>query len=106
MKIVTLTSGEQFTTKTYIIATGIRWRELGVSGEKKIWVTMLRIGHTAMVRFSKVRMWQFLHGAFLQIGLIPNSQFVKGLGDIDHMVKSSLMKSGILLRKVFLLLAM
>lgn len=34
-KTVTLTSGEQIRTKTLIIATGARWRELGVPGEKE-----------------------------------------------------------------------
>ncbi len=35
VKTVTLSSGEQIKTKTLIIATGARWRELGVPGEKE-----------------------------------------------------------------------
>lgn len=35
IKTVTLSSGEQIRTKTLIIATGARWRELGVPGEKE-----------------------------------------------------------------------
>lgn len=35
IKIVTLSSGETIYTKTIIIATGAKWRELGVPGEKE-----------------------------------------------------------------------
>ncbi|MFD2231048.1 alkyl hydroperoxide reductase subunit F [Alkalimarinus sediminis] len=35
IKVVTLSSGEQIHTKTLIIATGAKWRELGVPGEKE-----------------------------------------------------------------------
>ena len=35
IKKVTLTSGEVISTKTIIVATGARWRELGVPGEKE-----------------------------------------------------------------------
>lgn len=35
IKTVTLSTGEQIKTKTLIIATGARWRELGVPGEKE-----------------------------------------------------------------------
>lgn len=35
VKIVQLSSGEQITTKSIIIATGAKWRELGVPGEKE-----------------------------------------------------------------------
>lgn len=35
IKKVTLTSGEVIETKTIIVATGARWRELGVPGEKE-----------------------------------------------------------------------
>ena len=35
VKTVTLTSGETIRTRTLIIATGARWRELGVPGEKE-----------------------------------------------------------------------
>ena len=35
VKIITLSSGEVIETKTVIIATGARWRELGVPGEKE-----------------------------------------------------------------------
>ena len=35
VKIITLSSGEIIETKTIIIATGARWRELGVPGEKE-----------------------------------------------------------------------
>lgn len=35
IKIVTLSSGEAIYTKTIIIATGAKWRELGVPGEKE-----------------------------------------------------------------------
>ncbi|MBT0586113.1 alkyl hydroperoxide reductase subunit F [Alteromonas oceanisediminis] len=35
LKTITLSSGEQITSKTIIIATGARWRELGVPGEKE-----------------------------------------------------------------------
>jgi len=34
-KVVHLSSGEEIETKTVIIATGARWRELGVPGEKE-----------------------------------------------------------------------
>lgn len=35
IKTLTLSSGEQIKTKTIIVATGARWRELGVPGEKE-----------------------------------------------------------------------
>lgn len=35
LKTLTLSSGEQIKTRTLIIATGARWRELGVPGEKE-----------------------------------------------------------------------
>lgn len=35
IKTITLSSGEQIDTKTIIIATGAKWRELGVPGEKE-----------------------------------------------------------------------
>ena len=35
VKVITLSSGEVIETKTVIIATGARWRELGVPGEKE-----------------------------------------------------------------------
>ena len=35
VKVITLSSGEIIETKTVIIATGARWRELGVPGEKE-----------------------------------------------------------------------
>lgn len=35
VKTLTLSSGEQLTTRTLIVATGARWRELGVPGEKE-----------------------------------------------------------------------
>lgn len=35
IKTLTLSSGEQIRTKTLIIATGAKWRELGVPGEKE-----------------------------------------------------------------------
>ena len=35
IKTIHLSSGEKVTTKTVIIATGARWRELGVPGEKE-----------------------------------------------------------------------
>ncbi|TLU61010.1 alkyl hydroperoxide reductase subunit F [Thalassotalea litorea] len=35
VKTLTLSSGEVLTTKTLIIATGAKWRELGVEGEKE-----------------------------------------------------------------------
>lgn len=35
LKTVTLSSGEKIQTKTVILATGARWRELGVPGEKE-----------------------------------------------------------------------
>lgn len=35
IKTLTLSSGEQIQTRTLIIATGARWRELGVPGEKE-----------------------------------------------------------------------
>jgi alkyl hydroperoxide reductase subunit F len=35
VKKVTLTSGEVISTRTLIVATGARWRELGVPGEKE-----------------------------------------------------------------------
>jgi len=35
IKTVTLSSGEKIQTKTLILATGARWRELGVPGEKE-----------------------------------------------------------------------
>lgn len=35
IKTITLSSGEQIQTKTVIIATGARWRELGVPGERE-----------------------------------------------------------------------
>lgn len=35
VKTLTLSSGEQIQTKTLIIATGARWKELGVPGEKE-----------------------------------------------------------------------
>lgn len=35
LKTLTLSSGEQIKTKSLIIATGARWRELGVPGEKE-----------------------------------------------------------------------
>ncbi len=35
VKRVTLSSGEQIDTKTLIIATGAKWRELGIPGEKE-----------------------------------------------------------------------
>ncbi|QDP02099.1 alkyl hydroperoxide reductase subunit F [Thalassotalea sp. PS06] len=35
IKTLTLSSGEVLTTKTLIIATGAKWRELGVEGEKE-----------------------------------------------------------------------
>jgi alkyl hydroperoxide reductase subunit F len=33
--VVTLTTGEQITTRSLIIATGAKWRELGIPGEKE-----------------------------------------------------------------------
>lgn len=35
LKIVTLSSGERIATRSIIVATGARWRELGVPGEKE-----------------------------------------------------------------------
>lgn len=35
IKVITLSSGEQVYSKTLIIATGAKWRELGVPGEKE-----------------------------------------------------------------------
>lgn len=35
LKTLTLSSGEQIKTRTLIVATGARWRELGVPGEKE-----------------------------------------------------------------------
>ncbi|MCH1414642.1 MAG: alkyl hydroperoxide reductase subunit F [Glaciecola sp.] len=35
LKTVTLSSGEQFKSKTIIVTTGAKWRELGVPGEKE-----------------------------------------------------------------------
>ncbi|WJG07833.1 alkyl hydroperoxide reductase subunit F [Aliiglaciecola sp. LCG003] len=35
IKTITLSSGEQIRTRTLIVATGARWRELGVPGEKE-----------------------------------------------------------------------
>ena len=35
IKVITLSSGEQINSKTLIIATGAKWRELGVPGEKE-----------------------------------------------------------------------
>lgn len=35
LKTLTLSSGEQIQTRTIIVATGARWRELGVPGEKE-----------------------------------------------------------------------
>ena len=35
LKTITLSSGEQFESKTVIVTTGAKWRELGVPGEKE-----------------------------------------------------------------------
>ena len=35
MKTITLSSGEQIRTRSLVVATGARWRELGVPGERE-----------------------------------------------------------------------
>lgn len=165
IKTVTLSSGEVIKTRTLIIATGARWRELGVPGEKenigsgvaycphcdgpffkgkdvavigggnsgieaaldlagivqsvsvfefmpelkadKVLIDQvhtknnIKIINNAAVkqviatnggvshieyqdRETKTIHMQKLDGVFVQIGLVPNSQFVKGIVDLNH----------------------
>ena len=62
---VELENGAVLKTKTAILATGARWRNINVPGEQEFKIKGLLIALTAMVRCLLVKKWQLLVAVIL-----------------------------------------